>query len=96
MKIFRIYIVTVIVCLCITSVISAFFIADETAKKVTLGEEYAVLVLNSTDEKYNPDSFNPLPLLEKLKEGAEKAASIAPPPVGNIYWFLVNSKNAMN
>ncbi len=96
MKIFRAYIITAVVCFCITSAVSAFFVADENAKKITLGEEYAVLVLNSTDEKYYSDTVNPMPILEKLKEGAEKAAGIAPPPVGNIYWFIVNSKSVMN
>lgn len=96
MKIIRAYIITAAVCLCVTSAISAFFVADETARKITLGEEYAVLVLSSADENFYSDPFNPLPLLKKLKEGAEKAAGFAPPPIGNIYWFVVNSGNAMN
>ena len=96
MKIFRAYIITAAVCLCITSAVAGIFVADENAKKITLGQENAVLVLNSNDEKYYSDSLNPMPFLEKLKEGAEKAASIAPPPISNIYWFIVNSKNVMN
>ena len=96
MKIFRAYIITAAVCLCITSAVAGIFVADENAKKITLGQENAVLVLNSNDEKYYSDSLNPLPFLEKLKEGAEKAASIAPPPISNIYWFIVNSKSVMN
>ena len=96
MKIFRAYIIIAVVCLCVTSAISAFFVADETAKKITLGEDYAVLVLNSEDESLYSEPFNPMPILQKLKEGAKKAAGIAPPPIGNIYWFAVNSKNAMN
>ena len=96
MKLFRAYIITAAVCLCITSSVAAIFVADENAKKITLGQKNAVLVLNSTDEKYYSDSLNPLPYLEKLKESAEKAASIAPPPISNIYWFAVNSKSAMN
>lgn len=96
MKIFRAYIITAVICLCITSAVAGIFVADENAKKITLGQQNAVLVLNSTDEKYYSDCVNPLPFLEKLKEGAKKAASIAPPPISNIYWFYVNSKNAMN
>lgn len=96
MKIFRAYIITAVICLCVTSAISAFFIADETARKITLGEEYAVLVLGSADEKYYSDPVILQPFLEKLKEGAKKAASYAPPPIGNIYWFVVNSKKAMS
>ncbi len=96
MKIFRAYIITAAVCLCITSAVAAIFVADENAKKITLGQENAVLVLSSADEKYYSDPVNPLPFLEKLKNGAEKAASIAPPPINNIYWFVVNSKTLMN
>lgn len=96
MKIFRAYIITAVVCLCITSSVAAIFVADENAKKITLGQENAVLVLSSGDEKYYSDSVNPMPFLEKLKEGAEKAASIAPPPISNIYWFVVNSRKTMN
>lgn len=96
MKIFRAYIITAVVCLCVTSSLSAVFVADENAKKITLGQENTVLVFSSTDEKYYPDSVNPMPLLEKLKEGAEKAAGIAPPPISNIYWFVVNSGKIMN
>ena len=96
MKIFRAYIITAAVCLCITSAVAAIFVADENAKKITLGQENAVLVLNSGDEKYYSDPVNPLPFLEKLKEGAEKAASIAPPPISNIYWFVVNSEKLTN
>jgi len=96
MKIFRAYIITAVVCLCLTSSIAAIFVADENAKKITLGQENTVLVLSSADEKYYSDPINPLPFLEKLKEGAEKAASIAPPPISNIYWFVINSKRTAN
>ncbi|MBQ2848360.1 MAG: hypothetical protein IJE74_08920 [Clostridia bacterium] len=91
-KLFRAYIITAIVCLCITSCVSAIFVADENAKKITLGEENTVLVLSSTDEKYYSDPVNPIPVIEKLAQGAKKAASIAPPPISNIYWFIVNTR----
>ncbi|MBQ2841708.1 MAG: hypothetical protein IJE72_01575 [Clostridia bacterium] len=96
MKIFRAYIITAVVCLSITSSLTAIFVADENAKRITLGQENTVLVFSSADEIYYPDSINPTPFLEKLKKGAEKAASIAPPPISNIYWFAVNSKRIMN
>ncbi len=96
MKIFRAYIITAVICLCLSSVASAIFVADENAKRITLGQENTVLVLSSTDEKYYSDSVNPVPYLEKLREGAEKAAGIAPPPISNIYWFVVNSEKIMN
>lgn len=91
-RIFRAYIITAVVCLSITASLSAIFVADENAKKITLGQENTVLVFSSADEKFYPDSLNPMPVLEKLKKGAEKAASIAPPPISNIYWFVVNSE----
>lgn len=96
MKIFRAYIITAVVCLCLTSVASAIFVADENVRKITLGQENTMLVLNSADEKYYSDSVNPMPFLEKIKKGAEKAAGIAPPPISNIYWFIVNSEKIMN
>ena len=96
MKFFRAYIITAVVCLSITTSLSAIFIADENAKKITLGQDSAMLVFGSNDESFYPDSYNPMPLIEKLKNGIEKAAGIAPPPISNIYWFVVNSKNIMN
>lgn len=96
MKFFRAYIITAVVCLSITTSLSAIFIADENAKKIALGQENTVLVFSSTDENYYPDSYNPMPLIETLKKGAEKAAGIAPPPISNIYWFVINSKRIMN
>ena len=95
-KIFRAYIITAVVCLSITSSLSAIFTVEENARRITLGEESTVVVFSSTDEEYYSDSFNPLPLLEKLGKGAEKAAGIAPPPISNIYWFIVNSKKLMS
>lgn len=96
MKLFRVYIITAVVCLSITMSISAIFIADENAKRITLGKESTVLVFSSADEKYHSDVFNPMPILEKLGKGAEKAAGIAPPPISNIYWFVVSSERIMN
>lgn len=92
MKIIRYYIITVIVCLSITSVISCIFIADENAKKISLGQDFAVVVMNATAESYYPRAVNSAPMLEKIKNGAKKAASIAPPPFSNIYWLIVNSE----
>ncbi len=96
MKIFRAYIITAVVCLCITLSLSAVFVADENAKRIALGEESAVLVFGNMTEKQHNDSFCLTPVLCELKKGAEKAASIAPTPISNIYWFVVNSKNLMN
>lgn len=93
MKIFRAYIITVIACISITSVAASIFIADENARKITLGEDYAVVVMNSSDEQRYDEAVNTLPMLEKLKSAAKKAASIAPPPFSNLYWIIFNAKN---
>lgn len=92
-KLFRAYIIVAVVCISITVMAGCIFIADETARMVSMGEETAVVVLNSTDEKLYEDSVNPLPMLEKLKKAAEKAAAFAPPPVNNIYWCIQSRKN---
>lgn len=88
MKILRAYAVTVIICLSLTSIISCIFVADENARKISLGAESAVVVISSGDERLNEGDVNISPALEKLKEAAKKAASIAPPPVSNIYWLI--------
>ena len=88
MKILRAYAVTAIICLSLTSLISGIFVADENARKISLGTESAVVVISSGDKKLNEGDVNISPALEKLKEAAKKAASIAPPPVNNIYWLI--------
>ncbi len=93
MNIIRAYAVAVIICLSITSIISGIFIADENARKITLGDETAVVVISSDDEKINEGDINISPALEKLKNGAKKAAGFAPPPISNIYWFAINTEN---
>lgn len=96
MRIFRAYIIAAIVCISITTTTACIFIADENAKKISLGEESAVVVLNSSDEKLYDDTVNPLPALRKIEEAAKKAAGFAPPPISNIHWFLVNSEKIMS
>ena len=93
MKIIRAYAVAVIICLSLTSIISGIFIADENARKITLGDETAVVVINSGDKKLGEGDVDISPALEKLKNAAKKAAGFAPPPVSNIYWFAVNTGN---
>ena len=88
MKILRAYAVIAIICLSLTSIISGIFITDENAKKISLGNEAAVVVISSGDEKLNEGEINISPTLEKLKKSAKKAASIAPPPISNIYWLI--------
>lgn len=88
MKIFRAYIITVIACISIASTVACIFIADENARKISLGEEYAVVVMNNSEESLDENTVNALPALQKTAEKIKKAASIAPPPVSNIYWFI--------
>lgn len=94
MKIFRAYIITAIVCISLTVSTACIFIADENAKKISLGSESAVVVINSDNNKLKENEINPVPFIEKIKETAKKAASIAPPPISNIYWFSVNIENS--
>lgn len=96
MKILRAYAVTAIICLSITSIAACIFIADENAKKISLGSESAVVVMNTSDEKLYENAVNYSALFEKIKTVAEKAAGFAPPPLNNIYWFAVNSENLLN
>ncbi len=87
---------TVIAALSITAVAASIFIADENARKISLGQDFAVFVLCSEDEKLGKGAVNPLPMLQKAAESAKKAASIAPPPISNIYWLIVNSEKSEN
>ncbi len=96
MKIIRAYALTVIAVLSITAVASSLFIADENARKISLGQEYAVFVLSSSDEKQNGETVNLFPMLRKAAENAKRAASIAPPPISNIYWLIINSEKTEN
>lgn len=96
MKIIRYYIITAVVCISITALTACVFVADENARKISLGQEFAVVVMNASAEKYYGSAVNPLPMLEKIKNGAKRAASIAPPPLSNIYWIIVNSGKEEN
>mgnify|MGYP003308380471 CR=1 FL=1 len=51
MKILRTYAVTAIICISLTAIIACIFIADENAKRITLGNESSVAVINSSAEK---------------------------------------------
>lgn len=53
MKLFRAYIITVIICISISSTVACIFIADENAKKISLGEEYAVVTMNEISQLFN-------------------------------------------
>ncbi len=96
MKILRAYIITVTVCLSIITTATAILVADENAKKITVNEDSAVLVLSSSDEKLYPEAVNPMPIIEKIMSGAKKAAGFAPPPINNLYWFFSNLRKTEN
>jgi len=58
---------------------------------IALSENYAVVSANTSEPLSQNEVNIPLPsadLVQKMKE----AASVAPPPVSNIYWFWVNTK----
>lgn len=88
MKLFRAYIIAVVVCISIAIMTGCIFIADETAKKVSLGEESAVVVINSVDEKLYDNTVNIAPITEKLAETIKKAAAFLPPPINSIYYVI--------
>ncbi len=96
MKILRAYAVTAIICISITAITACIFVADENAKKISLGSESAVVVLNSSDRKLCNNAVDYYTAFEKIKNATKKAAGFAPPPFSNIYWFAVNSKNLLN
>lgn len=75
-------------CISIASTVACIFIADENARKISLGEEHAVVVMSNSEESLNENTVNALPALQKVAENIKKAASIAPPPFSNIYWFI--------
>ena len=85
MKILRAYLITAMVCISVFSTVGCIFIADENARKIALGEEYAIVAMNNSDEK---SGTNPLPVMGRIAEEIKRAASIAPPPINNIYWFM--------
>lgn len=89
MKIFRAYIITAIICISITALAASIFVADENARKITLGEKPAVVVMNRNEKPIKSYEIDASPILEKIKNAVKRAASIAPPPVNNIYWIIL-------
>lgn len=93
MRIFRAYIITAIICISITAFTASVFIADENARKISLGEKPAVVVINRNEKPMKSYETDASPVLERIKEAVKRAASIAPPPVNNVYWIISNSGN---
>ena len=96
MKFLRAYAVAVMICISLTSVTACVFVADENARKISLGNESAVAVISSSDEDLHENAVNLSHVLTKITSTTKKAASIAPPPLSNIYWFIVNSENLLS
>lgn len=96
MKILRAYAVAVMICISITSVIACVFIADENARKISFGNEITVAVISSSDEQLRENEVDFSHIIVKIKDTTKKAASISPPPLSNIYWFVVNSESLLN
>lgn len=88
MKLLRAYVITVIITISIASTVACVFIADENAKKISLGEEYTVVVMKNPAQKVEENEINSFPVLNRIAESIEKAAGFAPPPINNIYWFI--------
>ena len=80
MKLFRAYIITVIISISIASTVACVFIADENARKISLGEEYTVVVMKNSAQKVEEYEVNSLPMLTEVAESIEKAARFLPPP----------------
>ena len=70
MKLFRAYIITVIACISISSTVACIFIADENARKISLGEDYAVVAMKNQSENERENALFPecdiVPLLYHL------------------------------
>ncbi len=96
MKILRAYAIAVMICLSVTSVTACIFVADENARRISLGSENAVAVVSSSDEELYENAVNVSDILIKIKNATEKAASIAPPPLSNIYWLIINAESLLS
>lgn len=92
MKIFRKYIIAVILCASLTFSAVCIFTADEAAKKVCIGDSEAVFVLGSTSEKLDGKVTDLSPYFSKAKEILKTAAGIAPPPINNIYYLITSGE----
>ena len=77
----------------ITALTASVFVADESAKKITLGEKATVVVIGSREAPASENEIDVSPLLKKIKDEIKKAAGIAPPPISNFYWIAVTSEN---
>lgn len=73
MKLFRIYGIIAIFLLSATVTASCFFIADEAAKEISLGEGHAVIAMNGLDE-ISAASGDISRLAEAVKEAIKRAA----------------------
>lgn len=88
LKLIRNYITVIMICASLTFCAAGILSADESARRVVLGEQNAVLVLNSTGRSPANAAEDISPILRKAAEITEKAVLFAPPPISNIYWFF--------
>jgi len=72
LKLFRIYAVVSIFLVSATVIISCFFVADENAKKISLGQEYAVVAMNEAKIFSAANIFDSI--INSIKEAINKAA----------------------
>lgn len=76
----------------ITALTASVFVADENARKITLGERIAVVVIGSREKPTANTEFDILPILQKIEEEIKKAAGFAPPPIDDITVISENQR----
>ena len=92
MKFFRMYLITVMIFASITAFTASVFIADERARKITLGEKSAVVVIGNREKLAENGEIDILPILEKIKQQIKKAAGFAPPPIDDKNFISENQR----
>ena len=65
MKFFRIYLIAVMIIASITVLTASVFVADENARKITLGEKNEVVVIGNREKPASNNEFDILPILKK-------------------------------
>lgn len=85
---FRKYVIIMVVFICLTFAVSCVFIADESARKVCLGDSGAMLAFGSTSESIGNNITDISPYIGRLTEIMKRAAVIAPPPVSSFYYLF--------
>ncbi len=96
MKTFRIYIVCAIFIVSSTLGCAFVCVADENARKISLGAQSAAVAVSFSNEELPSETTNLLETVSKLKENAKKAAGFIPPPFGCLYKIATIARNSTN